>query len=348
MRSLEQGWGGPALAPLSWLYGLAIRLRNVRYDRPGAVTHVGVPVISVGNLTVGGTGKTPLVARLARGLLADGERPAVVSRGYGGTAGRGPLLVSGGAGPLVEAARSGDEPHLLARTLSGVRVWVGSDRIAAARAAARHGATAIVLDDGFQHRRLARDLDIVLLDPALGAGPVRMLPAGPWREPLSSLRRADVVLITRGPSAEGLAAAREVVRRFNRRAPVLSAGHRVVGFFDREGRPVSPPSRALAFCGIGNPTPFRADLERSGVELVGFRAFRDHRPYPPAELAELERAAGAHGAVLVTTDKDFSRIASRVAGFERGRLLVLRIEATIEDETALWRLVRATLGGRAE
>lgn len=347
MSPFDRGWPSPVLVPMSWLYAAAIRLRNARYDRPTSVTRVDVPVISVGNLTVGGTGKTPVVAWLVRRLIAGGTRPAVVSRGYGGTAGRGPLLVSEGRGPLVDASAAGDEPHLLARSLPGGWVWVGSDRVAVARQAVARGAQAIVLDDGFQHRRLGRDLDIVLLEPSTGAGRSRLLPAGPWREPPTALARADVVLVTRDPSSEQLAAARDVVRRFNRVAPVLPAGHRPIGFFDREGGSVPPPDRALAFCAIGNPRPFRADLERAGVTLVGFRAYRDHRPYTPPELAELDRAARDADAVLVTTEKDLSRIVPLAAVIEPARLLALRIEATITDEPALMQRVRAAIAGPA-
>jgi len=158
----------PALVALlslpSLIFGAAVRLRNHLYDRPGASRRAPIPVLSVGNLTVGGTGKTPLVAWLARRLREQGLTPAVVSRGYGGTAGRGPLVVTQGGEPNCGAEVCGDEPFELARMLSGVVVIVGSDRLAGAEEAARQGADVVILDDGFQHRRLARDLDIVLLD----------------------------------------------------------------------------------------------------------------------------------------------------------------------------------------
>ncbi len=325
-------------------YGAVLRARNRYYDRPGSVRQAPVPVLSVGNLTVGGTGKTPIVGWLARQLLSLGSKPAVVSRGYGGTAGRGPRIVSEGRGPLCDAEECGDEPYLLARSLAGVPIVVGADRWAAATAAARLGIDVVVLDDGFQHRGLARDLDLVLLDAGDPFGGSRLLPAGLLREPLCSLKRADLVLITRSLPGESHDTIERVVRQHNRKAPVLRAGHRRIGFFDAAGRAAQPPARVVAFCGIGNPSSFRSDLESEGVEIVGFEAQRDHHPYRAAEVRRLQSLAASHDAVPVTTEKDRVRLPEDVTGGDGPPILTLRIEAEVFDPEPLLEAMRRVLG----
>jgi tetraacyldisaccharide 4'-kinase len=334
-----------ALAVPAAAYGAAIRLRNSWYDRPGHVRKGPVPVISVGNLAVGGTGKTPLVAWLARRLAAQGAVAAVVSRGYGGTAGPGPVVVSTGGGPRVDARICGDEPHLLARALPGTIVIVGADRVEGVRAAAKAGAAVVVLDDGFQHRRLARDLDIVLLDGRAPFDGGRLLPAGRLREPASSLGRAGVVVLTRLGEHDEAAASHAAVRATGFAGPIVRAGHRVIAYFDLDGKPQPAPAGALAFCGIGDPALFRADLEATGVRLAGFRAFRDHHAYSVAAWQSLCDQAARARVPLVTTEKDLSRLES-VGGLSLGRasLLVLRIEAAVWDESVLLDALQRALG----
>jgi len=329
----------PALA-----YGGAVRLRNRFYDFESAVQGAGIPVLSVGNITVGGTGKTPIVAWLARTLRDQGRTPAVVSRGYRGSAGKGPLLVSRGERPLAGPEICGDEPFLLARHLEGVLVVVGSDRVEGARFARRSGADVAVLDDGFQHRRLARDLDIVLLDAHNPFGNYGLLPAGTLREPLAGLARADVVLITRSRPGESLVVIERVVRRHHPSVPILRAGNRRVGFRDPGGVPVSTPRRALAFCGVGNPASFAADLEAEGLEIVDLRIFPDHHPYSEADAASLIRDALGRAATLVTTEKDLVRFPYRAAPGVPA-LAALRIEAEIHDRDELMHRIRAALEG---
>ena len=329
------------LRALTPFYAATLRARNRYYDRPGATFRAPLPVISIGNLTLGGTGKTPLVAWLARSVADNGVRPAIVSRGYGGSAGRGPLVVSRGAGPLCDALVCGDEPYWLAATLQDVPVIVGSDRSAGAVTAAGLGCEAVILDDGFQHRRLARDLDIVLLDAGNPFGNGRLLPAGTLREPLAALSRADLVLLTRSGPGDAHPEIEARIRAHNADAPILRAGHRRAGFFDGEGRPVAAPGRAVVFCAIGSPEGFRRDIEAEDVEIVVFDARRDHHRYDPAELDRLRSRAAMLDATLITTEKDRVRLPP---GFgAEPSLLTLRIVAEPHDPAALLDALRRTL-----
>jgi len=326
------------------LYGALVRARNRYYDREGVGHRARVPVVSVGNLTVGGTGKTPLVAWLATRLQQAGRRPAIVSRGYRGTVGRGPRVVSRGADPTCGPAECGDEPYLLASTLPGVPVVVGADRAAAADAATELGSDVLLLDDGFQHRRLERDLDIVLLDSGRPFGNERLLPAGTLREPPAALARAGIVLVSRSAPGERHPEIERIVRRHNGSVPILHCGHRRLGFFDSSGDKVEAPQRAMVFCGIGNPAAFRADVEAEGVEIAGFEARRDHQRYLVSDLERLAAHADALSSVLVTTEKDRVRLPD-IDG-EPSRVLTLRIEARPFEPERLMDALEATLTGR--
>jgi tetraacyldisaccharide 4'-kinase len=336
--------GAPAL-----LFGLASRIRRGLYGLPGAVRRADLPVISVGNLTVGGTGKTTMVAWLVRRLQERGRRPAVVSRGYLGRAGRGPLVVSTGEGPRVEARVSGDEPYLLARGLPGAIVVAGSDRLQGCRAAAEAGADVVVLDDGFQHLRVGRDLDLVLLDAHNPFGNYRLLPAGSLREPASGLSRADLVVITRSRSKESFEVLERVVRRYHREIPILRSAHRCAGFFDPDGNAVDRPSRVVAFCGIGNPENFLTDLEAQGVRVAAFRPFRDHHAFTAEDWKALVGLASAHGASLLTTEKDLVRLTPELRAGAGAELAAMRIEAVVHDaEILLERVDEALRNHRGE
>jgi tetraacyldisaccharide 4'-kinase len=331
------------LSAPAFLFGVGARLRRRLYELPGAVRQVELPVISVGNLTVGGTGKTTIAAWLVRRLQEHGHRPAVVSRGYLGRAGRGPLVVSRGEGPRVEASVSGDEPYLLARSLPGAQVIAGSDRIEGCRAAATAGADVVVLDDGFQHLRLGRDLDLVLLDAHSPFGNYRLLPAGSLREPASGLSRADAVLITRSRSQESFEVLERVVRRYHREVPILRSGHRCSGFVDPEGNPVDPPVRVVAFCGIGNPDAFVTDLAGQGVQVAAFRPFRDHHAFTAEDWRSLVEMARFHDASLLTTEKDLVRLTPELRQAADAEVAAMRIEAVVHDADALLALVRRAL-----
>lgn len=307
--SRPPGLEAALLAPFGHLWG---RVTAARALRPG--TRVGVPVICVGNLTAGGTGKTPAVLALARRLAARGVRVAIVSRGHGGRA-RGPVRVDParhGAGEV------GDEPLLLA---DAAPTYVARDRLAGCRQAVAEGAGAILLDDGFQNPAVAKDLAIVVIDAAAGFGNGRCIPAGPLREPVAGgLARAGIVLLV-GPPADRAAFRAGEARLAGR--PVVEAEIRPVDTgTDWQGR------RVLAFAGIGRPEKFFATLRALGADLVAAHGFPDHAPYPRAMLERLSRDAAAARAMLVTTDKD----AVRLPAWFRGRAVPLPV--TLEPASA--------------
>jgi len=282
------------------------------------------PVISVGNLSVGGSGKTPVVARVAEILRDEGLPVAILSRGYGGRFRGDALVVGDGAGVRASAAEAGDEPVMLARALPGVVVAVGRRRDVVGRAVeSRFGPRVHVLDDGFQHLRLARDLDLLCLDGRDLED--RPLPAGRLREWPSAVTRADIVLLG-GAEGAGLAALASKLgpeRTFRVTRSVL-------GFFDREDNPQPAPRRPFLVAGIARPERFEGDVRARCGELAGRAFFADHHPFRAAEVAEVARQARDAGAdALVTTAKDAVRLPSAPIGM---KLLVMRIGADIGDE----------------
>lgn len=297
------------LLPLAPLYAAVVRLRAAAYRRGILKSQrATVPVISVGNLTFGGTGKTPMVAALVRDLVARGRRPAVLTRGYG-RRGRGALtLVGPDAGVPAEIA--GDEPLVLSAALPGVPVVVDSDRARGTARAAAGGSDVVVMDDGFQHLALERDLDIVLVDAGDPWGGGRVPPSGRLREPLGALRRASAVVVTKLPADgwEGVLA--KISARAERLAPGLAVmGARLVpsGLASPDG--ITEPGalkgrRVLAFAGLGRPEGFLDTLEEVGAELAGFLPFRDHHRYSEADVARVIEEARRLDALPVTTAKD--------------------------------------------
>ncbi len=285
------------------------------------------PVVSVGNLGVGGSGKTPVVERLARILLEAGEPVAILSRGYGGRFAGASLVVSDGARVLACAAAAGDEPVMLARALPGVVVAVGARRDAVGRdVEARFGRRVHLLDDGFQHLRLARDLDLVCVD-ALDAGG-RPIPAGRLREFPTAISRADAVLLTQADAATA-DTLRVLEARFGE-GRTFRFTRRILGYFGLDGTPRTPPARAFLLAGIARPERLAADVSARGATIVGRRFFRDHHVFSAQDLAaaaEQARAAGADA--IVTTAKDAVRLP---AGATDPPTLVLRIAAEIGDE----------------
>jgi tetraacyldisaccharide 4'-kinase len=309
-------WTNPVIAfllrPASFLYGGVMRWRNRLYDR-GVLTSHGVDaiVISVGNITVGGTGKTPFVIHLADWLKGQGVPTAVLSRGYGRNT-RGLVVVSDGRRLRSDAVRAGDEPVLLARRLGGVPVVVCGDRVRAGRFAVQEYASRVlVLDDAFQHRRILRNLDIVLLNAERPFGNGRLLPGGPLREPLAGLARADLLVVTgvgESPVSLDIPVFREhppaavlYVRRVPR-AWISLPDWNTLPLDRMQGK------RVLAFAGIGNPASFERTVSETGAAVVRCLGFRDHHPYGFRDVERIARAAvqmGVHA--VVTTEKDAVR-----------------------------------------
>lgn len=293
---------------LSRPYALALRLRALGYRIGLIASHkLPRPVISVGNITLGGTGKTPMVAWLAERLMARGLRVAVLSRGYGGSARGAIRIVSDGKKLLVAPEESGDEPYLLAQKVPGLMVVIGADRYRAGQAALRElDPDVFLLDDGFQHLKLKRDLNLLLLDAARPFANGYTLPAGFLREAPAAARRADLVVYTRSDRpGEGLFPDRPACWTSHRIAGIRPlAGGKRSGFEPLQG------AKVTAFSGIADPASFFDLLEREGVPLVATLAFPDHVAYREEEIAALCRLRDAsRSAFLVTTEKDAVKLA---------------------------------------
>ena len=311
--------------PFSFLYSFAMHLRELLYQR-GLLRscRFAVPVVSVGNLTLGGTGKTPMVQYLARLFLAHGFRPAIVSRGYGGVAGGKVNMVSDGVNLLLDARAAGDEPRLLAETLPGVPVLTGAVRKIPAQRAQEMGADVLLLDDGFQHLQIVRDIDLVLFNADHLTGNSRVFPGGDLREPMAALRRATGFVLTgvheinreRAERFAGLLRARFPD------IPVAFASIRMECLVEIAPSGMLVPAQAaplhrqscFGFCGIAHPDLFRHALIGHGFLLAGFLPLADHQRYNASLLDHLLAEARQTGANwLLTTEKDLVKLADQSA-----------------------------------
>jgi len=306
------------LEPLSRLYGRTMTVRAGLYASGRLPSRsLPGPSVSVGNLTFGGTGKTPMVELLARRFRFEGRRPAILSRGYGRRS-RGVVVVSTGDGPLVSPELGGDEPVALARSTAGVVIVVGERRAEAARRAADLGADLFLLDDGFQHLGVRRDVNLLLLDARDPFGGGRLPPFGRLREPVSALARADAVIFTRvGRDTPAPEAVREVVR-WHPGVPIFHARIEAAGLRDESGNPISASSlldrRCLAVSGIANASGFAATLQELELYPEDRLIFRDHERYRERHLTRIRRAAERTGSAwIVTTEKDAVKLTGRIA-----------------------------------
>jgi tetraacyldisaccharide 4'-kinase len=282
---------------------------------------VGVPIVSIGNVTLGGTGKTPFVEFVCRWFLAYGKLPVILSRGY------------------RSAGHHNDESLLLQANLPDVPHLQGKDRVALARRAIEeYRPDVLVLDDGFQHRRLSRDLDIVLIDCTEPFGYGRMFPRGLLREPITSLRRAGLIVLSRANQCtrSDRERIRATINAAAGKKPIIEAEHRPAEVLSIDpGSPGLPLGElagrsVAAFCGIGNPQAFWQTLGSLGCRLIGTRAFRDHHSYSPADLADLEAwTAQLRSDFVLTTQKDMVKIPA--AAWSGPPLYALQIETAVTD-----------------
>ena len=317
---LHEAWQGRApvlvragLAAAAAAYRAALAARSASF-RIGLFSthHLPVPVISIGNVTVGGSGKTPLAETVALALAEMGARPAVISRGYGRRS-RGVRIVADGSGVLLRADEGGDEPVLLAERLPGIPVVVGENRFeAGAVALGRCGAGSLVLDDGFQHKTLAKDLELVAVSGRQPWGSGRLFPRGSLREPLSAFRRADIVVVTNAATSAVTSDIAHVLRRKGSRAVVLSGSYQATAL-RRDERSESPQAlagrRVLVLAGLAAPEGFVATADGLGAEVVGLAEFPDHYWYSAGDLARVATLARDKGAeAVLTTEKDWVRI----------------------------------------
>lgn len=344
---------GALLLPLAvaeWGFAAGAGLRGALYAAGlRRVARAGVPVVSVGNLAVGGAGKTPAVMAIAARLAARGRRVAVLSRGYGATR-TDARVVSDGKEVLLSAGEGGDEAVLVARRLPGVAVLCGPHRAVLARLARGNlGADALVLDDGFQHRALFRDLDTVVLDAGNPFGNGHLLPRGPNREPQGALRRAGLVWLSRVENADEpqLERLRALARETTGHDPVESR-HAPVDVLDGAlrtslGLGALRGRRVRLLSGIARPRAFRRTVEALGAEVVAEHRFADHHRFRPGELGRvLDPPGGATADWIVTTEKDAVRLAAEEAAHPA--LRVLRIEAqVVRGEDVLTRALDAAL-----
>jgi tetraacyldisaccharide 4'-kinase len=332
-----------ALAPLGALY-LKLSDTRLRWYESGRLTsqRVAVPVICVGNITAGGTGKSPAVQWLSRALTEAGFKVGIVSRGYGGQRAREPLVVAAPGQPNSDALAAGDEPAMLAQAKVAHCIVVGRDRVAAAQRAIELGCDLIVLDDGFQHRRLQRDLDIVLVDWSNPWGGGRGLPAGLLRESPAGIRRAQVVIVTRAATREippPIAAQIDGSRQL-----VTTARHQPESWINEHGEVRAAAGLAgrpvFAVTALAQSQALTDTLRQLNADVVGARSFVDHHRFRCSEIEQIWAEARERGAeLLITTAKDAVRWP---AGAHPASILTIRFE--VDDEPAV--LARARLASR--
>jgi tetraacyldisaccharide 4'-kinase len=336
-RIWYDGGNGPGMtclflfmAPFSLLYGLITGLRNKLFHL-GLLKSVRLPcrVISVGNLSVGGTGKTPMVIQLA-GMLRDrGYRPVVLSRGYGGTSKNPVNVVSKGTQLLMNQDEAGDEPVLIAKSATGIPVLTGPRRVLTGDWAIKNlNADVLILDDGFQHRHLSRDIDIVLLNAASPFGNGHLLPGGPLREPSSALKRADIIIAM--GTYDDVATPRPIMLSAGVHAPVFKCYYQPRNLLHGDRETAFPPEllkgkKICAFAGIGNPMAFEKTLAALGADVAVFIPFPDHHRYTEQDVRLInEKARQYRAEMIVTTEKDKVKL-ERFDVFHSG-IYALRIE----------------------
>jgi tetraacyldisaccharide 4'-kinase len=326
---------------LSLPYGWAVRTRTFLYTLGLLKTkQLSRPVISVGNITVGGTGKTPLVMALSEGLMERGIPTAILSRGYRGKKGSGPL-VTDGQRVLLSPEESGDEPFLMASVLKGIPILIGKDRLKNGEMALdRFSVRGFLLDDGFQHLPLHRDLNVLLIDSQIGFGDGHLLPRGILREPLSHLRGADLFLMTKAEDPEACQSLESTLREIHPSAPIFHSHYEPAGLIHPDGmlKPLHlfKGKKVLALSGIANPAYFSSLLRKCGMEVAVEMIFPDHHLYTAQDLTSiLGKVKEADW--IVTTEKDMVKLKRFL--LDPLPLLSLRIEMKIWEEEEFYKRV---------
>ncbi|MBC8256471.1 MAG: tetraacyldisaccharide 4'-kinase [Candidatus Marinimicrobia bacterium] len=334
----------PILIPLSWMYGLVIWVRNLLYDKGWIKSsNFNKPIISVGNITTGGTGKTPLVIYLAELLKKNGMNPGIISRGYGRTS-QGMLLVHDGKKLLTDVESSGDEPYLMARVLENVPVVVCEDRsYGIQQLIDYYSVNVVIIDDGFQHRKVKRDLDIITISANDKREDYRLLPWGKLREPLQNLKRANAIIITKTNNFTPPNLHTEIQSiykgslYFSTIVPILMK-------YDSTGYHKSlPPSEPLfGFCGIGEPDSFIDSIGKLELKLSGKRIFRDHQEYTHTVITELSvQIKSSNCKAVITTEKDLVKLPDNF--LTEFNIYVIKIEIRFKDEGAVLDLIQSVL-----
>ncbi len=359
-------------------YSIVIRMRNFLYSKEWLKAHrADAAVISVGNITVGGTGKTPLVIWLCKQIISDSKfqiltdvrqvsnsQCAILTRGYKT---RRASCVMRRPGDSLRSAKNKhntqyairnteiDEPAILIESCPGVKVIVNPDRVAgAAEAVSKFGANTLIMDDGFQHRRLARDLDIVIIDATRPFGYGKMLPAGLLREPVASLERADAVVITRCDQIAGVEL-RQIEKKLEAINPnmiIARSIHAPAYVKSMDNQEISleqlKDKKIFAFCGIGNPEAFLNTIKQLGANLVGSKVYNDHHHYTDSCLADIyEQAGGLKADLILTTQKDWTKIARLASVKKDVPLVYIGIEIKfLAGEDKLRGLIEKTLAGK--
>ncbi len=322
------------LWPASLFYGAAARLRawgyRVRMLRQRRLKGI---VVSIGNITTGGTGKTPMAVWVAQRFLESGKKVGVLSRGYR------PLQLDSVRGGTGMQGWNDEVALLHGRLSERVELGTGAKRFEKGKELEQRGVDCFILDDGFQHLQLARDLNIVMIDATKPFGGGHVLPSGRLREPIAALRRADIVVIHR--TAERVPAVEAVVRRYSA-APVYFSQTKLLGLEVYRGVEIASAAakgrKLFAFCGIGNPSAFLADLKNWGISVLGHEVFRDHHRYTEGDMSRLEeKATAADAAALICTEKDIYDLPPGVA--IQVPIYFCKIGLQFNDEEGLWRSI---------
>lgn len=347
--------GGPAAAFLrlflraaAWFYSTVIRVRNLLYSKGWLKTHrVKAVVISVGNITAGGTGKTPFVIWLYKFLQQDKIQCAILIRGY-------KTHTQEEASSIEHRASRTDEPEVLAESCPQAEVIVNPDRVAGAREAVdKFGAKVLIMDDGFQHRRLGRDLDIVTIDATCPFGYGKVLPAGLLREPISALERADAVVITRCDRTDEseLSRLEEKLEAVNPGIIIARSIHKPVCVKSLDNKEINigelKNKKIFAFCGIGNPDAFISTIKKLGANLVGSKIYNDHHRYSENDIADIcEQTERSNADLILTTQKDLSKLKIQNSEF-RPQFAYLAIKLKfVVGEDKLKGLIEKILAGK--